>query len=201
MKHLGKGPSPAMLVAVIAMAFALVGTAVAANDGAIYPKLTKSKVKKIAKKQANKQLKANVSGSHVNLADTATNADNADNLGGSPPGDYQKAGLTPFTPITAFNNNWSRFSSNFSEPGYWVDADGMVNLQGGLHNGTSPNAFTLPAEVRPQTFRSFVIRCSGGAGTGIVELAPTGNLNIFSQGGSNCASFAFLDGFSYRPDN
>lgn len=85
MKHLGKGPSPAMLVAVIAMAFALVGTAVAANDGAIYPKLTKSKVKKIAKKQANKQLKANVSGSHVNLADTATNADEAATVGDQTP--------------------------------------------------------------------------------------------------------------------
>ena len=79
MKSLKKGPSPAMIVAVTAMAFALVGTAVAANDGLIYPKLTKSKVKKIAKKQATKQLKANVSGSHVNEADHATNADNADN--------------------------------------------------------------------------------------------------------------------------
>ena len=50
MKALRNWPSPAMVVAVVAMAFALVGTAVAANDGTIYPKLTKSKVKKIAKK-------------------------------------------------------------------------------------------------------------------------------------------------------
>ncbi len=74
MRALNKAPSPALIVAVAAMAFALVGTAVAANDGSIYPKLTKSKVKKIAKKQANKQLKANVNGSHVNLADEATDA-------------------------------------------------------------------------------------------------------------------------------
>jgi hypothetical protein len=88
MKSLKKGPSPAMIVAVTAMAFALVGTAVAANDGLIYPKLTKSKVKKIAKKQATKQLKANVNNSHVNLADEATNAQS---LGGIPAENYRMA--------------------------------------------------------------------------------------------------------------
>jgi hypothetical protein len=88
MKSVRKGPSPAMIVAVAAIAFALVGTAVAANDGSIYPKLSKSKVKKIAKKQANKQLKANVNNSHVNLADKATDADS---LGGIPAADYRMA--------------------------------------------------------------------------------------------------------------
>jgi hypothetical protein len=71
-------PSPAMIVAALALVFAMVGTAVAGTDG-ISSKLTKSKVKSIAKKQATKQLKANVAGSHVNLADTATNATNAGN--------------------------------------------------------------------------------------------------------------------------
>lgn len=72
-----KRPSGALVVAVVALAFAVVGTAVAANDGLVFPKLSKSKVKKIAKKQATQQLKANVSDSHVNLADKATNADRA----------------------------------------------------------------------------------------------------------------------------
>jgi hypothetical protein len=72
-------PSPAMIVAMIALCLGLGGSAIAAGD------LTKQDVKKIAKKQAKKQLKANVAGSHVNLADkatTATKADNADKLGG-----------------------------------------------------------------------------------------------------------------------
>ena len=80
-------PSPAIIFAVVALAFSLVGTAVAANDG-LYPKLTKSKVKSIAKKQATKQLKANVNNSHVNLADKATDADN---LGGVPAANYAMA--------------------------------------------------------------------------------------------------------------
>jgi hypothetical protein len=74
---MSRRPSPAMIVAVCALAFAMVGTAVA-SDGAV-SKITKSKVKSIAKKQADKRLKANVSGSHVNLSDKATNADNATN--------------------------------------------------------------------------------------------------------------------------
>jgi hypothetical protein len=63
-------PSPAMVLAALALVFAMVGTAVAGPDG-VSNKITKSKVKKIAKKQAKKQLKANVDGSHVNLADAA----------------------------------------------------------------------------------------------------------------------------------
>ena len=196
MKSLRKGPSPAMVIAVVAMAFALVGTAVAANDGTIYPKLTKSKVKKIAKKQATKQLKANVNNSHVNLADEATNAES---LGGSPASDYQKKGLTEFTAATLMNN-WTRFASNWSQPGYWVDEDGIVNIQGSLSGGTKPAVFTLPAGIRPTTYRSYVIRCSGGVGH--VEISPTsGNVSVFSVAPANCASYGFLDGITYRPDN
>ena len=86
MKHsISRRPSPAIIVAVVALAFAMVGTAIAGTDG-LSNKITKSKVKKISKKQATKQLKANVSGSHVNQADdatNATNATNADEVGGN----------------------------------------------------------------------------------------------------------------------
>jgi hypothetical protein len=82
-------PSPAMVVAVIALVFAMVGSAVAANDG-LSSKITKSKVKKISKKQADKELKANVSGSHVNTADTASSASDSSKLGGTAAADYQQ---------------------------------------------------------------------------------------------------------------
>jgi hypothetical protein len=78
MKMLSVRPSPAMVVAVVALICAMAGTAVAGTDG-LSSKINKAKVKKISKKQAKKQLKANVSGSHVNTADTATNATNAAN--------------------------------------------------------------------------------------------------------------------------
>jgi len=78
MKFLNARPSPAIVLAVLALVFAMVGSAVAGTDG-LSSKITKSKVKKISKKQANKALKANVSGSHVNTADNATNATHATN--------------------------------------------------------------------------------------------------------------------------
>ena len=147
MKSLKKGPSPAMIVAVTAMAFALVGTAVAANDGLIYPKLTKSKVKKIAKKQATKQLKANVNNSHVNLADQATNADkaaDADALGGIPAANYRMA-YAEITSTGAVNPNApSDNITAVTHPGsgtYCVDvafapAFGSGNGTGASLNGT-----------------------------------------------------------------
>jgi hypothetical protein len=77
-----------MVVAVVALAMAMVGSAIAGTDG-LSNKITKSKVKKISKKQAKKQLKANVAGSHVNLADAATSAGNATSFGGKSPSSYE----------------------------------------------------------------------------------------------------------------
>lgn len=76
-----KRPSGAMVVAVLALAFAVVGTAVAANDGAVSPKLTKSKVKEIANKQIDKAA-PNLS---VASAEEATTADEAKTVGGLTP--------------------------------------------------------------------------------------------------------------------
>jgi len=56
MDRKARRPSPAMIVAVIALSGALAGTAIAGPD-AITSALTKSKVKKIAAKQAKKQIK------------------------------------------------------------------------------------------------------------------------------------------------
>jgi hypothetical protein len=85
-------PSPAMIVAVLALVAALAGTAVA--DVATTAKLDKKEkkqVKKIAKKQINK-LAPGLSVDHANTADSATNAQNADNanqLGNLQPNGYQ----------------------------------------------------------------------------------------------------------------
>ena len=100
------GPSPAMVVACVALSFALAGSAVAGTD-ALNRAVTKSKVKSIAKKQAKKQLRKNVSGSHVNLADNATNATNAANAttaanGAAGYGEFSQAGVVR---AGAFNMN------------------------------------------------------------------------------------------------
>ena len=68
-------PSPAMIVAVIALALGMVGTAVAGTDG-LNAKLSKSKVKKIADKEIAKKAPG-LSVSHAGSADSATTANSA----------------------------------------------------------------------------------------------------------------------------
>ena len=75
----GSRPSPAMVVAVVALTFALAGTAIAGPD-ALTRAVSKSKVKKISKKQAKKVVKQEAPGlsvAHAATADNATNAANA----------------------------------------------------------------------------------------------------------------------------
>ncbi len=70
-------PSPAIILAAAALAFALAGTAVAANPVA---KLNKKKVAKIANKEIDKR-ESGLSVLKATNADTATNAANAAKLG------------------------------------------------------------------------------------------------------------------------
>jgi hypothetical protein len=81
-----KRPSPAIVVAVLALVAALAGTAVAGPD-ATTSVVTNKKVKKIAKQQAIKQINALAPGLHVASADLAADAAA---LGGEPPGAFQR---------------------------------------------------------------------------------------------------------------
>ena len=74
-------PSPAMVVAAVALSFALAGSAIA-GTGALKQAITKSTVKKIAKKQANKVLNQRESSLNVNSAKTANTATNANAVDG-----------------------------------------------------------------------------------------------------------------------
>jgi hypothetical protein len=132
-------PSSAMVVAVLAIAFGLVGTAVAANDGALYPKLTKSKVKKIAKKQANKQLKANVNNSHVNLADQATNAETADSL--------SSPNVVPFTFFGDVNQSATILTVPGAEFQAACNPDGTLNFTGTRVRSTADNGIVKVAGI------------------------------------------------------
>jgi hypothetical protein len=74
-------PSPALVVALIALIAALTGTAIAAGPDAFTRPVTKSQAKKIATKQANKAIDRRQAGlrvDHANTAASATKATSAD---------------------------------------------------------------------------------------------------------------------------
>ena len=74
----GRRPSPAMVVAVLALAFAVVGTAMAGVATiSVLGKQEKKQVKKIARKQANAQITARARGLSVSHATTADSANSA----------------------------------------------------------------------------------------------------------------------------
>ena len=73
MQFLNRKPSPAMIISVVALCFAMVGGAYAAGP------LSKSQVKKIAKKVAKKEINKAAPGLSVAKAANADNATNATN--------------------------------------------------------------------------------------------------------------------------
>jgi hypothetical protein len=81
-------PSPAIIVAVVALVAALAGTAVAANPTATSSAINKKKVKKIATKQINK-------------AAPGLSVDNAAKLGGDPASSYLKDNKVRYVEIEA----------------------------------------------------------------------------------------------------
>jgi hypothetical protein len=89
-------PSPAMVVATLALSFALVGSAAAA-PGALTRAVSKSQVKTIAKKQANKAITKQAPGLSVASAANAANATNAETAA-------KVGGLTPHKLFTKIAN-------------------------------------------------------------------------------------------------
>lgn len=103
----GSRPSPALIVGVLALVVALGGTALATPEFAT-KKMHDSKIRKIAKKQAKKQIKKRApdlsvahaddadfadeadSAAEADFADEADNADDADSLGGQEPDTFQQ---------------------------------------------------------------------------------------------------------------
>lgn len=103
MKGTARRPSPAMALAALALVFAMVGTAVAGTDG-LTNKITKPKVKTIAKKQIDKAAPG-LSVLKAKTADTATTAAavaaNSVGSGQLSDGGVRAADLGPITTVSA----------------------------------------------------------------------------------------------------
>lgn len=190
-------PSPALVVAIVALLVAVTGTAVAsvATISALNHK-DKKQVKKIADREIGKKAPG------LSVA-TAANAGNASNLANKPASDYLLNGvsgeawhLVGAGGQPAFQNGWSDFNNGFAPAAFYLDPIGRVHLKGVVAGGVLNNVvFTLPPGYRPPENLAFAV----AAGTGSSALANVdvyANGDVFAFTGSSAAEA--LDGISFR---
>jgi hypothetical protein len=128
---------------------------------------------------------------HAGTADNATHATTAD-----------KALTLPalvFHPLTLIND-WQNYNGNDRVPSFTVDANGVVHFRGAICCGTSENAFTVPAVIRPGS-TVWLTTDQDSATTGRIYIDPDGNAYV--EGDPNTpgsgVDFTSLDGVSYIP--
>jgi hypothetical protein len=220
-------PTPALVVAFVALFIALGGTSYAAvmlprnSVGTAQLKnyaVTKAKInqKTIAALKGNRGLAGPVgpaglagpvgpagpqgpAGSDASLADVAA--------GGALTGHYPSPQLAaPETPqpIT-FENGWHDYGLAYNPTRYYKDPFGIVHLSGGMSGGTlRGTAFTLPEGYRPCGVALFaVLSTDGGGGAGNIVPASfwiykNGQAYV-QNGGSN--AFVSLEGITFRAAN
>jgi hypothetical protein len=196
-------PSPAIVIAMIALSLVLGGTAIAAGTSTPLSKKQVTKlVKKLAPKLSVKHSKSATNATNAVNATNATNATtaaNATDLGGQPATYYAHAGheavhLIGATGEPPFQNSWANFSPGvWSGAGYWKDAFGVVHLTGTIDSGTADSvAFTLPAGYTP-ALDDFTVAGNAATATSL-EILSNGNVIPTATGSVGLDSVTFLAG-------
>jgi hypothetical protein len=176
-------PSPAIIVAALALVAALAGTALAGTDTTTSA-ISKKKVKKIATKQINK------------LAPGLSVA-NADTVGGKPPGAFAPSSSEPYRVVGTsgqpqFQNGWHNNDATNSSTAFYKDPLGVVHLKGFLTGGASASvAFTLPAGYRPAK-ALFMPAAQPPASPALLRVETDGSVRLYGTGGSPAIGIAGL---------
>ena len=174
-------PSPAIVIAVLALGFAMVGSAVAGTEG-LSQKLTKSKVKKIARRQANKvlgQSAADLSVAKAKEADHATTADRANNAEHANNADVaidiRALNWEPLTP----EHGWAAYGNGTRDPAVAEGPAGVVYFRGAIKrtSGTDDVPFDVEPEIRP-TGLIYLTADQANAATGRIFIGPDGEVHV-----------------------
>jgi hypothetical protein len=102
--------------------------------------------------------------------------------------------ITPAaTAVSVFSNLWSNFGAPYGNASYWLDAHGVVHLEGVIKSGTmTATAFTLPAGFRPISQADFPMANNGAVGEVLVKTDGT----VVPFTGTN--GFVSLSGITFR---
>jgi hypothetical protein len=185
-----RAPSPALIVAFVALVAALSGSAIALPGK---NKIDRNDVKRNA--ITGKQLKNNsVKGADVDegtlgkvpsagVADSATSAGNAASLDGRGPGAFESSAVEPLHEVgtagSSFGPGWATIEDDHVAS-FYKDR-GRVHLQGAVSqdSGTGDLIFTLPAGYRPQAAVYLMTYGSGGT-PAFVNVEPTGEVKYYA---------------------
>jgi len=120
---------------------------------------------------------------------TLTKVPDADNLDGVDSSLFVRKEAPAFTPLTLTGG--AAAVAGEAGPGFDVDGSGYVHLQGTFTPAGAGVAFTLPAGFRPAATARFVIR-DGATGVAVLTIAATGDAAVAGAAGD-----VSLDGVTF----
>jgi hypothetical protein len=177
-------PSPAIVVAILALVACASGVALAGPAG--ISALSKKKVKKIADREIQR------------LAPGLTVANSAA-LDGRPASAFASSESESYHEIDApgeppFQNTWSNYGAGTATAAFYKDGLGIVHLRGTLSTSADATvAFTLPPGYRPSAVLTMPIGFPGG---GSLTIRANGEVVPDCAGGAGC--IGGIDGLSFR---
>lgn len=212
MRGKSRRPSPALVIAMIALFVALGGTGYAASqlngkslkNNSVPGKKLKNKTVTGAKVKPNTLTGAQINEASLGTVPSASSAANATTLAGKPASDYAAAKAEPVRIVGAsgqpqFREGWG-VGGDEQAPGFWKDPFGTVYLQGqaGRSSGSEDVIFNLPPGYRPTNNSYFSTYPSGGTGDVSIAVFPNGDVELFGFSESGDDGFVGLGGIVFR---
>ena len=210
-------PSPALVIASIALFVSLGGVSYGVATGVIDSRELRNNTIRTQDLRNNDIRAIDIRNSTIRSRDVALNtltgsdiaeaklkqvpsalsADNAAALGGVGIGGFVRANNGPFTPLP-LSVGWSGVPDS-AGPAFYKDGMGFVHLRGALRlNGDDAVAVVLPAEARPASVKRFPAYSENNASQPVlagVTIEPDGEVR---PAGASLDTLLSLDGITFR---
>jgi len=213
-------PSPALVIACIALFISLGGVSYGLATGFIDSREIRNETIRTQDVRNNDLRAIDIRNSTIRsrdvALDTLTGADikesklgqvpsaaDATSLGGAPASSYLRREASVFLPLLPATD-WDTVTPD-TPPGYLVDPFGFVHLHGVLRRvtGTSELALNLPAQARPDRIKRVLVygeNAGGGVSAAGLVIKPNGEVTVkaASDAAENLIS---LEGVTFRVDD